>query len=257
MDIKIVLSNAGISETSQEDWARTHITYNRIHMPLEGRALYHDSKEDVVLHEGRAYLMVNSCASNFEKIPDYHYYHMYIDFRTVPPLFCDATVEIDLSKDQVFLYLMKTVQTVLQERKREKRSYAPLQNDERKLLNKLLQAIVVYLEQKYKVTRLENPKVEKAIHYIDEHYSENIRNEDIAAALYIDKRSLIRLFNKYMGMTPCQYLMQCRIEHAVEELRQGKSVTETASLCGYQSEIAFRWAFKRVMGGTPKSILNL
>ena len=116
--------------------------------------------------------------------------------------------------------------------------------------------IILHLRQKYKVRELENPKLESAIRYIDEHYSENIRNEDIAAALYIDKRSLIRLFNKYMGMSPCQYLTQCRIDHAVGMLRQGKSVTETSSLCGYQSENAFRLAFKRVMGGTPKSILK-
>lgn len=259
MDTKIVISNVGISETSSGVWERTHIRYNRIHVPLNGRVYYHDTKGDLVLHEGMAYLMINSYAPNFELISGHHYYHLYIDFRTNPPLLNRGVLEIDLSEDVFSLYLIKAIQTLIQEKHREGGGNENLLRDDPLFwqVKKLLQVMLVHLQKKYGVSVLENPQIEEAIRYIEKNYSENVRIDDIATALYINKRTLLRLFDKYMGMSPYQYLTQCRIEHAVEVLRQGKSVTETAYLCGYQNETAFRMAFKRVMGGTPKSTLKL
>ena len=259
MDIKITINNVGISEISVGVWEKVHIRYNRIHVPLDGRAYYHDLKDDWVLHEGMAYLMINSYAPNFEMISGHRYYHLYIDFRTNPPLLNRGVLEINLSEDAFLLYLIKAIQTLIQEKNREcGGNVNPLRDDVMlSQMKKLLQVMLVHLQKKYGVSVLENPQIEEAIRYIEKNYSENVRIDDIATALYINKRTLLRLFDKYMGMSPYQYLTQCRIEHAVEVLRQGKSVTETAYLCGYQNETAFRMAFKRVMGGTPKSTLKL
>ena len=82
------------------------------------------------------------------------------------------------------------------------------------------------------------------------------QNKTIADELHIDARYLIRLFTKHIGIPPYQYLTQCRVEHGLEYLRNGKNVSETAYLCGYQSENAFRIAFKRIMGYPPKTILK-
>ena len=259
MDIKILLCNAGISEGSVGAWQETYTRFNRIHVPLDGRVLYHADTGDVVLHEGMAYLMINSYAPNLEMYSDYRYRHLYIDFRTSPPLRNGKPVEVDLQEDSFSLYLIKAIQTMFQEKHRENpRKDGALRLDEEfsRSLKKLLQVLLVHWHKKYSLSVLDNSKVESAMRYIEEHYNENIRNEDIAAALHYDKRSLMRMFEKYMEMSPYQYLMQRRIERAVEALQEGKSVTETAYLCGYQSDTAFRLAFKRVMGKTPSSMLK-
>ena len=103
---------------------------------------------------------------------------------------------------------------------------------------------------------VENPKLETAIRFIEEHYAERICNDDIAKILHIDTRYLIRLFGKHLDTSPYLYLTQCRIDHALNFLREGKSVSETAFLCGYQSENAFRIAFKKMMGASPTQVIK-
>ena len=120
----------------------------------------------------------------------------------------------------------------------------------------ILTQIVRHVQLKYNVRTVENPKLDAAIRYIEEHYAEKLHNEDIARVLHIDTRYLIRLFSKHLDMSPYLYLTQGRIEHALAFLREGKSVAETAVLCGYQSENAFRIAFKKMMGASPTHVMK-
>ena len=259
MNVKVVFNGAGISNADVAVWNHTYTRYNRLHVPLEGRVIYHEVKKERILHEGRAYLLVNSCSPNFEMIPNYQYRHLYIDFRTMPPFLNNEIIEIDLSEDEFSLYLLKAIQTMIQKNiqlYQKNKIFPGERNDQGEQITHILITLLVHLQQRYGLQVVDNPKIETALRYIDEHYAEAIRNEDIAAALYIDKRSLIRLFGKYMNMTPLQYLTQYRVERALENLRNGMSVMEAAYLCGYQSDVSLRLAFKRVLGCTPKELLK-
>ena len=259
MNVKVVFNGAGISNADVAIWNHAYTRYNRLHVPLEGRVIYHDVNGDRILHEGRAYLLVNSYSPNFEIIPNYQYRHLYIDFRTMPPFVNNETIEIDLSKDEFSLYLLKAVQTIIQKNiqyYQKEKIFPNEQNDQGEQIKHILISLLVHLQRGYGLQVVDNPKIGAALRYMDEHFAENICNEDIAAALYIDKRSLIRLFGKYMNMTPLQYLTQYRVERAIENLRNGMSVMEAAYLCGYQSDVSLRLAFKRVFGCTPKEVLK-
>lgn len=259
MNVKVIFNGAGISNANVAIWNHVCTRYNRLHVPLEGRVVYHEVKGERILHEGRAYLLVNSYSPNFEMIPNYQYRHLYIDFRTMPPFANNETIEIDLSEDEFSLYLLKAVQTIIQKNiqlYQKRKIYPEEQNDQGEQIRHILISLLAHLQLRYGLQVVDNPKIVTALRYIDEHYVETIRNEDIASALYIDKRSLIRLFGKYMNMTPLQYLTQYRVERALENLRNGMSVTETAYSCGYQSDVSLRLAFKRVLGCTPKEILK-
>ena len=253
MKIKAVLSSAGLANGTRERWRKTNYLYNRMHFPIIGEAIYHDVNGDKLLTIGNVYLMVNSRSSNLELINNGQYYHMYVDFRTVPPLLGCELLEIDYTNDHYLMHLIKAMQTLIRENSNE--DHVSIKEKSNtvvfKQLQTLLQVILLRLANKYGLQTIENPKIEDAITYIEGHYSEYISNDDIAKMLHIDTRYFIRLFNKHVGMTPHEYLTQCRMEHAIEALRQGKSVTETALSCGYQNENAFRMAFKRIMGCTP------
>jgi AraC-like DNA-binding protein len=93
----------------------------------------------------------------------------------------------------------------------------------RSQIKKMLDIILSHLHVKYGIATVENKKIEQSIQFIEEHYAEPIGNREIADALHIDSRHLIRLFTKYMNMPPYQYLTQCRIERSLSELRRGRS----------------------------------
>ena len=256
---KALLSSTGLAKATQQRWQNAKYRYNRMHLPISGVAIYHDVDGDKQLTAGKVYLFVNSSASNFELVENEKYYHMYIDFRTIPPLLNREALEIDLEKDPYCMHLIKAIQCILQENKKEKNKTVIKGVEDEELLSQaqsLLQLILKHLNNKYGLQVIENPKIDKAIKYIEEHYTERVSNNDVAKELHIDTRYFIRLFNKCVGMTPYQYLTQCRIERAIEELRQDKTVAETALLCGYQNENAFRISFKRVMGCSPTAFFK-
>ncbi len=259
MKCKVMLTKVGVGDASLRIWREASYRINRIHLPLVGRAMCRDINGEKQMEEGYAYLLVNSISQNFSLIPGNRYYHFYIDFQTAPPLVSRELLQIDPQNDIFLGHLLGAAQALLYEHLQTNTAGEITSGDGVAVfsqLERLLDVAVNHLQMRYGITTVENPKIEAALRYIEEHYSEQLGNREIAAALQMDTRYLIRLFQKHMDMPPYQYLTQCRVEHATGYLRLGKSVSETAYLCGYQSENAFRLAFKRVMGCSPTAILK-
>ena len=114
MKAKVLLSSAGLANATQERWRRANYRYNRLHFPIIGNAIYHDVNGDKLLTVGNVYLLVNSMSANFDLLENGQYYHMYIDFRTVPPLLNREVMEIDLTNDYYLMHLIKAVQFLIQ-----------------------------------------------------------------------------------------------------------------------------------------------
>ena len=259
MIVKVNLNSAGVADVTIERWRKNIRSCNRIHVPLEGKAIYHDIKKDCSLEPGSAYLLVNSSAANLELFPDYRYVHMYIDFRATPPLLNREVLKVDLSTDPVLSHLLEVVQELIRENRNTYHHASIIEGRDKELYDQtqqILKAIAMHLQRVYDLKVVENVAVESAVRYINEHYTEQIRNREIADCAHVNARYLIRLFVQNVGKSPYQYLTQCRIERSIEELRAGKSITETAFICGYQSENAFRIAFKKVMGDSPRAFLR-
>ena len=87
--------------------------------------------------------------------------------------------------------------------------------------------------------------------YIKTSYMRDIRVEEIAAHLSLDRRYLTRLFKQKTGRTIQEYLVHVRMREACRLLALGRGVAETASLCGYADACNFSKMFKREMGVPP------
>ncbi|HEU5165322.1 MAG TPA: AraC family transcriptional regulator [Chitinophagaceae bacterium] len=98
--------------------------------------------------------------------------------------------------------------------------------------------------------------------YIDKHFSENINLGKIAGKAMVSKFHFIRVFKKYYGRTPNQYLQEVRIEKAKQLLQKGKTIDEACYAIGFASKTSFISLFKKMTGKTPlthqnkKAILN-
>lgn len=87
--------------------------------------------------------------------------------------------------------------------------------------------------------------------YIDTHYEVNINLDLLSHIQCVSKYHLLRLFKKYYGQTPRQYLIDKRIEKAKEQLKNGMSVTGTCFAVGFESVSSFSTLFKTKTGKTP------
>lgn len=87
--------------------------------------------------------------------------------------------------------------------------------------------------------------------YINNHYDADLNLALLSDIHCVSKFHMIRLFRKYYGLTPRQYLMDKRIEKSKECLKNGMSVTETCFAVGFQSLGSFSTLFKTKTGKSP------
>src|SRR6187399_1911608 len=88
-------------------------------------------------------------------------------------------------------------------------------------------------------------------HYIDKHFSEEINLDKVAGKALVSKFHFIRVFKKYYGRTPNQYLQEVRIEMAKKILLKGKRIEEVCNAIGFKSKTSFINLFKKMTGVTP------
>ncbi|GAA0814605.1 AraC family transcriptional regulator [Spirilliplanes yamanashiensis] len=97
-----------------------------------------------------------------------------------------------------------------------------------------------------------SPELRRALRLTGERLGEQVRFEDVAAAVGLAPRSLARRFEDETGMTWRAVLRRMRILRAVEELAAGDTpVTAIAFGVGYTSLSAFNAAFRELTGRTP------
>lgn len=89
------------------------------------------------------------------------------------------------------------------------------------------------------------------IGYIQDHCTEKLSLQEIASRFYINSAYLGRIFKQYTGTSFNAYLINCRINLAKKLLRQGLSVTETASMVSYEDIDYFARLFRQQTGMSP------
>lgn len=93
--------------------------------------------------------------------------------------------------------------------------------------------------------------IKNAIDYINTNFSQHLSLDTIAQNSYISVNQLCRLFNKYCGTTVAKYITSRRISEAKKLLLSGRSVTDTAIMCGFEDYANFIRVFKKHVGVTP------
>lgn len=89
--------------------------------------------------------------------------------------------------------------------------------------------------------------------YIDKNYKKNLKLEDIADALFINKYYLSHVFKEQMQMTPINYMINRRIGEAKNLLVSTElKIGEIARIMGYDNTNYFTLLFKKMTGETPR-----
>src|SRR3954470_1485102 len=93
--------------------------------------------------------------------------------------------------------------------------------------------------------------VERALDLIRSCYARRLSLAELGRAAGVSRYSLIRAFDRDVGMSPYTYLMQVRVERAVALLRAGVSIAAAAQRVGFADQSHLSRTFKRWVGVTP------
>lgn len=94
--------------------------------------------------------------------------------------------------------------------------------------------------------------------FIEDNYLEVDRMGDISKATGLTAAYISRLFKRYYHMTPYNFLMQKRMEHALNLLRQDNvTVQQAAGMTGFEDPFHFSRVFKKFKGISPSEVRNV
>jgi len=100
---------------------------------------------------------------------------------------------------------------------------------------------------------LNDPRIAKVMQYIAKHYAEPIELSVLSDIAGMSRSAFAEAFASNIGETPIAYLNRVRVEKAVDLLKQSRRKTaDLAQSCGFGTDRSMRFAFKRVLGKTPK-----
>lgn len=89
--------------------------------------------------------------------------------------------------------------------------------------------------------------------HIDRHFDQKLDLDMLSQMSFTSKYHLLRLFKRYYGLTPRQYLIDKRIAIAKKFLQRDMSVTETCFAVGFESLGSFSTLFKAKTGISPSA----
>lgn len=99
----------------------------------------------------------------------------------------------------------------------------------------------------------ENPfHISPALRYVDRHYMEDLRMDDLAEECKMSTSYFRRVFTETMGVGPLEYLNRTRITRACTLLQTtDSSILEICEAVGFRSLSSFNRHFSSIMGQPP------
>ncbi len=97
-----------------------------------------------------------------------------------------------------------------------------------------------------------NRECELVRRYIDNHFKENLRLDDLAALAHINKYYLSHTFQREFGISPISYLISRRIQESRYLLSDtDHTLSQIAHILGFSSLSYFSQSFRRLEGISP------
>ena len=119
-----------------------------------------------------------------------------------------------------------------------------------------IQIIRIWVEQQAGVSSgwlaaLHDQSISTALGLIHQSPERGWKVEELAEAVALSRAVFSARFTRLVGEPPITYLTRWRMHRATRLLKNNVEVEKIAALLGYESEVAFRKAFKREVGMPP------
>ncbi len=119
-----------------------------------------------------------------------------------------------------------------------------------------LPALLGEIAQVYRQRRQSEPEEAplsyRIVSFVNDHLTDELSLDRIAAQFYISKPQLCRVFKAATGSTVWEYVTIKRLIRAREIIGAGASPAEAAGACGFNDYSAFYRAYRRRFGHSPR-----
>lgn len=123
------------------------------------------------------------------------------------------------------------------------------------LLSKLNRTVFTQKEATC-IIHMNNPVVAQTIRYVGVHFAEEITCDSIAKIMHLNKCYLGRLFKKTVGITLWNYIINRRLLHFNDLIRQGYGAEEAANLSGFRNYSNFYRLYRSRVGMSPQEFMK-
>jgi AraC-like DNA-binding protein len=227
-----------------------------IHIIKEGKGSYQVGDKVFELSKGQAFIIYPQIETVYRADGDDPWYYSWIGFHGYR---CDEFLKKMGFSEENPVVTLENLQAVLSYLDDMIAAKELTLKDELIRMSKLLEIFAVFMDNNK--VEAESPRdypstvyVQYAVDYILSHRKEKIKIDDIAKTIGISRSYLAGSFKKEMGISPQEYLINFRMEHAAGLLKQTtSSIQEVASEVGYDDSMAFSKVFKQKYGMSPKT----
>lgn len=224
-----------------------------IHHVLHGRGRFEIRGKTYELKKGDTFLIYPNTEACYRADDDDPWEYTWVGFAGTDAFY--LLNHTDFSEDSPVL---EQVSLSVEIERKIKRVYEAQGNtfcDAVSMTGELYSMIAMLMENSSPETKqrnLQTDRVERAVRYIEEHYSYPITIEDIAGYTGVCRSHLYRMFRKVLQKSPKDYLEEYRIRQACQLLGEtGLPITTIAHSVGYEDNLYFSKAFKKNVGKTP------
>ena len=267
-----IVLNLGYAKTVNH-WGHCDISspFIRLYYIRKGRAVLHLQDRDIEATEGHMYLIPSYVPHSYECEPGMEFYYLFVfqwlqrgvnmfqayEFpfqvqsneatQLLFENYCHLYPQLNLpSEDAAQFEAHPSYREYVQ-------TYMKMAHYERLQLHGLVEILFSYFIKQARPRAVMNDgRMAELMQYVQEKMAFPLSTEELAQKACITKCHLIRLFHSALGMTPLQYVTQCKVRHAqMLLLKTDLSVRQVGEAVGIKDVSYFIRLFRRQLGCTP------
>lgn len=271
--MSLMLLNVGRAQHNADwNWQNVSSPFTRIYYVMEGEALLHLPKCDVLLRPHYMYIIPAYTVHSYEchGLFNHYYLHVYEGFKNEMNLhelyelpaevegsggaadlfehLCNRLPDARLPHSDPNSYDTSTQTFDYVQRYRDMALWEKME-----LRGAMLMIVSRFIRQARPRVWTKDERLKRVLEYIHSHISDAIAVDQLAGVACITKPYLIRLFKHDFGFSPIQYINRKKVERAQLLLfTTDKTVKEVAYMLGFSEENYFIRLFRKLTGTTPQ-----
>jgi AraC-like DNA-binding protein len=234
--------------TVDVSWRHTYeyIQAHHANLVLSGKGYIELDGKVRELKKGKLYIFpTNAVYTHYRDESDNPFTVLWFIFKMTPD-YKGGLIELDPQKDEIVKSIVTLIHNlVLTEEVR----YSRVNNLIYELMNHVLRT-------HENISLYSDKRISKSLQYIKKNYNKPVTLSELASLSGLSEAHYSRVFKDVMGLSPIQFVIQEKMQKAVEILITGTSVSETAASVGYFNNSLFVKTFKSVYQCTPTQFLK-